>query len=378
VEDLFGWRLPLGEMGDTAAEWLKTALGPLWSFVGNVLRWAYGFLVDVLALPPWWFVIVLGGVLCWFAAREFSDRGRPNWQYGVGAAGLLLVLDTGLFLFQRFVEIPAGEGQRVALALWDIDPGTFAFQDPFRPSFMLLFLPSSSVVILLFAVLAALVRGWQFGLITVAGLLVIDLMGMWNLSMVTLAMVLVAVTVAGALAIPVGILAAKSRVASTIVRPVLDVMQTMPVMVYVIIALVFFRLGVVPGIVATIVFAMPPGIRLTELGIRQVDAEVVEAGHAFGSPPRKILQQIQLPLALPTIMAGVNQVIMLSLSMVVLAGFVGAPGLGQRVTEGISRARLDFAIEAGLSIVILAIILDRLTAAIGARSTFARLERGAA
>jgi glycine betaine/proline transport system permease protein len=137
----------------------------------------------------------------------------------------------------------------------------------------------------------------------------------------------------------------------------------------------FFGLGVVPGMVATIIFAMPPGIRLTELGIRQVDAEVVEAGHAFGSSPGAILRQIQLPLALPTIMAGVNQVIMLSLSMVVLAGFVGAGGLGRAVVEGLSRLNYSLGIEAGLSVVILAIYLDRVTAALCARSTVTRLER---
>jgi ABC-type proline/glycine betaine transport system permease subunit len=129
--------------------------------------------------------------------------------------------------------------------------------------------------------------------------------------------------------------------------------------------------------IATVIFAMPQGIRLTELGIRQVDAEVVEAGHAFGSSHGKILRQIQLPLALPTIMAGVNQVIMLALSMVVLAGFVGGPGLGQQVLSAISRLNVGLGVEAGLSVVILAIYLDRVTAALGARSTVARLERAA-
>lgn len=235
--------------------------------------------------------------------------------------------------------------------------------------------PPSLVVIALFVVLGWFARGWPFALASAIGMVLIDVMGHWENAMVTLAMVLVAVVVAAALAIPIGIAGARSELASTIIKPVLDFMQTLPALIYVLFAVMFFGLGVVPGIIATIIFAMPPGIRLTELGIRQVDKEVVEAGHAFGSPSGAILRQIQLPLALPTIMAGVNQVIMLSLSMVVLAGFVGAGGLGRAVVEGLSRLNYSLAIEAGLSVVILAIFLDRVTAALGARSTVARLER---
>lgn len=235
--------------------------------------------------------------------------------------------------------------------------------------------PPSLVMILLFALLAGYARGWRFGLVAAAGLLLIDLMGQFELAMYTLAMVLVAVAVATAVAIPIGIVAARSQVASTVIKPVLDFMQTLPALLYVLVAVMFFGLGVAPGIVATIIFAVPPGIRLTELGIRQVDAEVVEAGHAFGSSPGKILRQIQLPLALPTIMAGVNQVIMLSLSMVVLAAFAGAGGVAQGVVEGLSRLNYSLGFESGLSIVILAIYLDRVTAALGARSTIARLAK---
>ncbi|OJX81691.1 MAG: glycine/betaine ABC transporter permease, partial [Leifsonia sp. 71-9] len=148
-------------------------------------------------------------------------------------------------------------------------------------------------------------------------------------------------------------------------RPVLDFMQTMPAFVYLIPALILFRVGVVPGMVATIVFAMAPGVRLTELGIRGVDKELVEAGRAFGSPPRRILRQIQLPLAMPSILAGVNQVIMLSLSMVVIAGMVGAGGLGRDIVQALSRVDVGLGFEAGVSVVILAIILDRLTASVG-------------
>jgi glycine betaine/proline transport system permease protein len=149
-------------------------------------------------------------------------------------------------------------------------------------------------------------------------------------------------------------------------------MQTMPAFVYLIPAVVLFRVGVVPGLVATVIFALAPGVRMTELGIRQVDTEVVEAGHAFGAAPGRILRQIQLPLALPTIMAGVNQVIMLALSMVVISGMVGAAGLGQDVVQALQRVDVALGFEAGLSVVILAMFLDRVTAALGDRAPVAR------
>ena len=144
-------------------------------------------------------------------------------------------------------------------------------------------------------------------------------------------------------------------------------MQTMPAFVYLIPAIIFFSVGEVPGLSATVIFSLPPGVRLTELGIRQVDAEVVEAGQAFGSTGSQILARIQLPLAMPTIMAGVNQVIMLALSMAVIAGLVGAGGLGAEVTRAISTIDIGLGFEAGLSVVVLAIYLDRVTAAVGGR-----------
>jgi glycine betaine/proline transport system permease protein len=177
------------------------------------------------------------------------------------------------------------------------------------------------------------------------------------------------------LSVPLGILAARSQVASNLLRPAMDFMQTMPAFVYLIPTLFFWGIGVTPGIVSTIVFAMPPGVRLTELGIRQVDKEMVEAGHAFGAPPGEILRNIQLPLAMPTIMAGVNQVIMLSLSMVVIAGIVGAGGLGGVVYSGITRLDLAKGFEGGLAVTLLAVYLDRVTSALGARSGSARTAR---
>src|SRR5690606_2666746 len=172
-----------------------------------------------------------------------------------------------------------------------------------------------------------------------------------------------------------GVLAARSDTASRIIKPIMDFLQTVPQFVYLIPAVIFFGIGVGPGVVATVMFALAPGVRLTELGIRQVDREMVEAGEAFGSPPMKILREIQIPLAMPSIMAGVNQIIMLSLSMVVIAGMVGTPGLGADVFEATTRLQLGAGFEYGVSVVILAIYLDRITASLSAKSAVSRARR---
>lgn len=221
------------------------------------------------------------------------------------------------------------------------------------------------VIIVVVTVLALLARGWWFGLGTAVGLTAILGMNQWENAMNTLSLVLVAAAIAIVIAIPLGILAAKSNTASAIIKPIMDFLQTMPAFVYLIPALLLFRLGVAPGIVATIIFAIAPGVRLTELGIRGVDKETVEAGASFGATPGRILRQIQLPLALPSIMAGINQVIMLSLSMVVIAGLVGAGGLGADVVAALNRLDIGLGAEAGLSVVILAMLLDRFTGAFG-------------
>ena len=221
--------------------------------------------------------------------------------------------------------------------------------------------PEWWMVTIVLAGLGWWLRSWQLGLGTLIGFVVIVGVNQWANAMSTLALVAIATLIAIIVAIPLGILAAKSHMASKVLRPLMDFIQTMPPMVYLIPALVIFRVGVVPGMVATVIFAMAPGVRFTELGIRGVDAEVVEAGRAFGSPPGKILRQIQLPLAMPTIMAGVNQIIMLSLSMVVIAGMVGAGGLGGEVVASLNRINAGLGFESGLAVVILAMYLDRLT-----------------
>ncbi|MEU1513215.1 proline/glycine betaine ABC transporter permease [Streptomyces sp. NPDC005811] len=224
--------------------------------------------------------------------------------------------------------------------------------------------PDPVVLALVFALTGWLLKGWRFAGVALLGLLLVISMGQWEAAMQTLGLVLVSTLVAVVIAIPTGVLAARKRWASAALRPVMDLMQTMPAFVWLVPVVTLFSIGVVPAVIATIIFALPPGVRLTELGIRNVDEEVVEAAHAFGSTPRQTLFGVQLPLALPTIMAGVNQVIMMSLSMAVISGLVGAEGLGGQVTTAISTLNLGLGFEAGISVVILAIYLDRVTAAI--------------
>ncbi|GAA3553479.1 ABC transporter permease/substrate binding protein [Streptomyces osmaniensis] len=217
------------------------------------------------------------------------------------------------------------------------------------------------------AVLAWWLRGLVAGVLAFGGFVLVDSLDLWDRAMSTLALVLVATVIALVLSIPLGIWAARSKTVSAAVRPVLDLLQTMPSMVLLIPAILFFGLGTAAGVIATLIFALAPGVRMTELGIRQVDAELVEAAEAFGTTPRDTLLRVQLPLALPTIMAGINQVIMLSLSMVVIAGMVGTGGLGGAVNEAIGQLDIGFGFEAGVGIVVLAIYLDRITGALGAQ-----------
>ncbi|MEH7029173.1 glycine/betaine ABC transporter [Bacillus wiedmannii] len=183
----------------------------------------------------------------------------------------------------------------------------------------------------------------------------------WEQTMQTLALVLTSVIISIIIGIPIGILASQNERFSKFLKPTLDFMQTMPAFVYLIPAITFFGVGVVPGIIASVIFAMPPTIRFTELGIRQVPEDLIEAANAFGSTSSQKLFKVQLPLATGTIMAGVNQSIMLSLSMVVTASLVGAPGLGVDVYRSVTQVNIGMGFEAGLAIVVIAIILDRIT-----------------
>lgn len=193
----------------------------------------------------------------------------------------------------------------------------------------------------------------------------VGVLGLWDLTMQTLALMLVATLVSVIIGLPIGILCAKNHIARTVTLPVLDVMQTMPSFVYLIPVMMLFGLGKVPAILATVVYAVPPLIRLTDLGIRQVDGEVVEAATAFGTAPARLLFGVELPLATATIMAGLNQTVMMALSMVVVASMIGARGLGEQVLNGIQTLDVGRGLEAGIGIVILAMVLDRIMQGFG-------------
>jgi glycine betaine/proline transport system permease protein len=225
------------------------------------------------------------------------------------------------------------------------------------------------VVMLGLAALAYRTGGWRLALFTAAGLLLIGLMGMWEHSMDTLSQVIVTMLFTIAVAIPLGVLASQSRAVAGALRPILDFLQTIPTFVYLVPVIMLFNIGRVPGLIAAALYAIPPGIKLTELGIRQVEPSAVEAARAFGSTRRQTIFKVQLPLALPAIMVGVNQMIMMVLAMVIIAGLVGSGALGLEAVTGLRRVETGRGIEAGLAIVILAIVLDRITQAWAAKAS---------
>ncbi|MDY7091859.1 MAG: ABC transporter permease subunit [Acidobacteriota bacterium] len=284
---------------------------------------------------------------------------------------------------------PSGIPSTLVAGLWDLDVGHIFellitwLGENFEPLFdgITVFIewtlaamegalmwPHWAVIVVLFSLLAWRIAGWKIGVLSVAGLLLILHMGLWVEAMETVALILASVVLALVLALPLGIWSSKSDVAEAVVRPLLDFMQTLPAFVYLIPAVLFFQLGKVPGVVATLIFSMPPAVRLTNLGIRQVPKEIKEAALSFGATPWQTLFKAELPVALPTILAGINQTIMLALSMVVIAGLIGAGGLGNEVVKGITQLDIGLGFESGIAIVILAILLDRVTQSLGAAS----------
>lgn len=217
--------------------------------------------------------------------------------------------------------------------------------------------------ILIVAVIAFLVSGKKFGLavFSIVGLWFVYNQGLWEALMATVTLVILASLLSVIIGVPIGILMAKSKIANSVFTPILDFMQTMPAFVYLIPAVAFFGIGMVPGVFASLIFATPPTVRFTNLGIRQVSKDLIEASDSFGATGSQKLFKVELPMAKSTIMAGINQTVMLALSMVVIASMIGAPGLGSQVLSALQRASVGTGFVAGVGIVILAIIIDRIT-----------------
>ena len=248
--------------------------------------------------------------------------------------------------------------------------------DRFRPFFQAIGLPIrwtlqniegilNAIPPLIFIIAIALIAwklaGKKVALYSIISLTLIGLIDVWEQAMVSLSLIITALVFCLIVGIPVGIFCAKSDRVERIIRPILDIMQTLPSFVYLVPVVMLFGIGEVPGIIATIIFAIPPLIRLTNLGIRQVSPEVIEAAIAFGSTPRQLLWEAQIPLAMPTILAGINQAILMALSMTVVTSMIAVEGLGQMVLQGVGRLDVGLAAVGGLGIVLLAIMLDRLT-----------------
>ncbi|ALS77537.1 MULTISPECIES: ABC transporter permease subunit [Planococcus] len=217
------------------------------------------------------------------------------------------------------------------------------------------------VLVLILVLIAWKFSGKGLALFALLGSLYLGSVDLWEAAMQTVSIVIVSTLISIIIGIPLGILAATNKTMASIVRPILDFMQTLPSFVYLIPAILLFGLGNVPAVIATFVFATPPAVRMTTLGIQQVPADVVEASRAFGSTKWQLLYKVQLPLAMPSIMAGINQTMMLALSMAVIASMIGAPGLGSVVLEGISTVNVGLGLTGGLGIVVLAIVMDRIT-----------------
>jgi glycine betaine/proline transport system permease protein len=315
-----------------------------------VVQYAYLFASLLLLAALLW----LGRALDW---TSFPEAWRFNLQEPTDTAvrwmrDNLFEFELGPFLlgtrpFSNFVIVQL------------LDPLDTFFQE---------FL-SWPALILLVALLGYWVSGWRLALGGAVVLLGIGLLGMWELALVTLSQVIVAVFFSLIIALPLGIWAARSNTVAAVLRPILDFLQTIPAFVYLVPVIMLFNVGRVPGIMASVLYALPPAIRLTNLGIRQASPEAVEAAQAFGSTSRQLLLKVQLPLALPSIMTGINQTVMMVLAMVVVAGMVGGAGLGLEAVNGLARNQLGQGIEAGLAIVILAVVIDRLLLAGATRTS---------
>ncbi len=361
--DFRGFRLlPEAWRGKRAAEGVETAVSHLYSAANRTTTAVTGR-SDFLSRRPFFFMSVLALIallLVTMAASTAVPAFRefpPSWRLNLAAPIDALVKWAQVNLYR----------------IGDSNIGTGPFSDfitihllaPLR--LLLVERLTWPVVMGLLTAVAYAVSGKRLALYTLAGMFMLGLLGMWELAMDTLSQVIVAVIISVLIGIPLGIWAARNDHADRGLRVMNDFLQTIPVFVYLVPVVMLFNVGRVAGILASVLYALPPVIRLTSLGIRRVEAEVVEAAHAFGSTDWQILAKVQIPLALPAIMLGVNQTIMMVLAMVICAGLVGGAGLGLEVVTGLAQNELGRSIEAGLAIVILAVIIDRISQAWAAR-----------
>ena len=311
------------------------------------------------------------------SVREWFGGLPDRYVYGGGALLFLVLAWIGATLWGSDLEFPERFTFGKAIASW-VDDAIFWITvnldfilDPLSDGILRFLVRLEDfiqwipwpVTIAASGAFAYKVAGRRMGIFALVSLLLLGGFGLWESATETMALIAVAVLISIGLAIPIGILATRSDTLDAMIRPVLDAMQTLPAFVYLVPAIMFFGIGNVAGVLATVIYAVPPAIRLTNLGIRQVSPNTVEAARAFGTTPRQLLLKVQIPMAIPTIMAGINQTTMMALAMVVIASLVGAGGLGDDVNRALSQFQPGKAFNGGLGIVILAIIIDRVTQA---------------
>jgi len=319
------------------------------------------------------------------ASKAFVERpapsDRPKVRWHVPAMICALIVATVIGRTMGWVKFPFTWDSSIAdpldrWVLWirdHFDGVTRPFNDFVVRDLLVAskrFLTTTAVwpaLVAFTAWLAWVAKGWRLAVFSAAGLVFIGLVGAWDLSIDTLTQTVVAVAMATLIAVPLGVLAGRRRWVESLMSPLLDALQTIPSLIYTIPFVMIFSVGAVPGIIASVLYAIPPGIRLTTLGMKQVGAEPVEAATTFGATPRQVLWGVRVPLAMPSIVLAVNQIIMMVLAMVIIAGLVGGGGLGFRAIEALKRGNSGLGVEVGLSIVVMAIILDRLTQAMAAR-----------
>lgn len=360
----------LGKSVEKGIDWLSIAIEGFFDGVTAVVDALVEALQAVLLYPHPVIIMILISLIAYYSSsKKYGPLTRAGWKSGSGMGLFTLI---GLLVLQREIVLQIVDVAVLNFDYWSLIAIPFVILIPGIPYYKKakpygLFTKigfdaaGRFKYIIQFVILVLL---YLFVSKEYVGLVVFS-HSYWEETMLTLALVVASTFLALVIGIPLGVWASRNDRVEFTLRPILDFMQTMPPFVYLIPAILFFSVGNVPGVVATVVFALPPGVRLTSLGIRSVQPDVVEAAHSFGSSDRQLLFKVQLPLAKPTIMAGVNQVIMLALSMVVIASMVGAAGLGASVYKGILKADVALGFEAGIGIVIIAVLLDRITQQIG-------------